>query len=31
MHYTGMAAFEVAGVILWDPVLVDRIDRGSAP
>ena len=22
MHYTGMAAFEVAGVILWDPVLV---------
>jgi diguanylate cyclase (GGDEF)-like protein/PAS domain S-box-containing protein len=22
MHYMGMAAFEVAGVILWDPVLV---------
>jgi diguanylate cyclase len=22
MHYTGMAAFEVAGTILWDPVLV---------
>jgi diguanylate cyclase (GGDEF)-like protein/PAS domain S-box-containing protein len=22
MHYTGMAAFEVAGVIVWDPVLV---------
>jgi diguanylate cyclase (GGDEF)-like protein/PAS domain S-box-containing protein len=22
MHYTGMAAFEVAGVVLWDPVLV---------
>jgi diguanylate cyclase len=22
MHYTGMAAFEVAGIILWDPVLV---------
>jgi diguanylate cyclase len=22
MHYTGMAAFEVAGMILWDPVLV---------
>ena len=22
MHYTGMAAFEVAGVILWDPALV---------
>src|SRR3981189_971109 len=22
MHYTGMAAFEIAGVILWDPVLV---------
>jgi NO-binding membrane sensor protein with MHYT domain len=22
MHYIGMAAFEVAGVILWDPVLV---------
>ena len=22
MHYTGMAAFEVAGLILWDPVLV---------
>ena len=22
MHYIGMAAFEIAGVILWDPVLV---------
>ena len=22
MHYMGMAAFEVAGVVLWDPVLV---------
>ena len=22
MHYTGMAAFEIAGVIFWDPVLV---------
>jgi diguanylate cyclase (GGDEF)-like protein/PAS domain S-box-containing protein len=22
MHYTGMAAFEIAGAILWDPVLV---------
>lgn len=22
MHYLGMAAFEIAGVILWDPVLV---------
>ena len=22
MHYTGMAAFEIAGEILWDPVLV---------
>lgn len=22
MHYTGMAAFEIAGHILWDPVLV---------
>src|SRR6201991_3759039 len=22
MHYTGMAAFEIAGVILWDPALV---------
>src|SRR6266480_5933072 len=22
MHYTGMAAFEIAGVILWDPLLV---------
>jgi diguanylate cyclase len=22
MHYTGMAAFELAGIILWDPVLV---------
>jgi NO-binding membrane sensor protein with MHYT domain len=22
MHYTGMAAFEIAGLILWDPVLV---------
>ncbi len=22
MHYTGMAAFEIAGVLLWDPVLV---------
>jgi len=22
MHYTGMAAFEIAGFILWDPVLV---------
>ena len=22
MHYTGMAAFEIAGVILWDSVLV---------
>jgi diguanylate cyclase (GGDEF)-like protein len=22
MHYTGMAAFEVAGIILWDPALV---------
>src|ERR1700744_6179830 len=22
MHYTGMAAFEVGGIVLWDPVLV---------
>src|SRR3954465_7062954 len=22
MHYTGMAAFEIEGLILWDPVLV---------
>ena len=22
MHYTGMAAFEIAGIVLWDPVLV---------
>src|SRR5579864_7905398 len=22
MHYMGMAAFEIAGVVLWDPVLV---------
>jgi diguanylate cyclase len=22
MHYTGMAAFEIAGIILWDPALV---------
>src|ERR1700709_1351279 len=22
MHYTGMAAFEVAGIVLWDPALV---------
>jgi len=22
MHYTGMAAFEIAGFILWDPILV---------
>ena len=22
MHYTGMAAFEVAGTVMWDPVLV---------
>ena len=22
MHYTGMAAFEIAGILLWDPVLV---------
>ena len=22
MHYTGMAAFEIEGVILWDPILV---------
>src|SRR6201996_624483 len=22
MHYTGMAAFEVAGVVMWDPALV---------
>jgi diguanylate cyclase (GGDEF)-like protein/PAS domain S-box-containing protein len=22
MHYTGMAAFEIAGVVIWDPVLV---------
>jgi diguanylate cyclase (GGDEF)-like protein/PAS domain S-box-containing protein len=22
MHYTGMAAFEIAGIIWWDPVLV---------
>jgi diguanylate cyclase (GGDEF)-like protein/PAS domain S-box-containing protein len=22
MHYTGMAAFEIAGIILWEPVLV---------
>jgi diguanylate cyclase (GGDEF)-like protein/PAS domain S-box-containing protein len=22
MHYTGMAAFEIAGIIQWDPVLV---------
>jgi diguanylate cyclase (GGDEF)-like protein/PAS domain S-box-containing protein len=22
MHYTGMAAFEIAGIVLWDPTLV---------
>ena len=22
MHYTGMAAFEIAGILVWDPVLV---------
>jgi diguanylate cyclase (GGDEF)-like protein/PAS domain S-box-containing protein len=22
MHYTGMAAFEIAGIVFWDPVLV---------
>jgi diguanylate cyclase (GGDEF)-like protein/PAS domain S-box-containing protein len=22
MHYTGMAAFEIAGIMLWDPLLV---------
>ena len=22
MHYTGMAAFEIAGVVLWDPTLI---------
>jgi diguanylate cyclase (GGDEF)-like protein/PAS domain S-box-containing protein len=22
MHYTGMAAFDIAGIVLWDPVLV---------
>ena len=22
MHYTGMAAFDVAGIVLWDPLLV---------
>ena len=22
MHYTGMAAFEVGGIVIWDPVLV---------
>jgi PAS domain-containing protein len=22
MHYTGMAAFEVSGIVMWDPVLV---------
>jgi len=22
MHYTGMAAFDVAGIVVWDPVLV---------
>ena len=22
MHYTGMAAFEIAGILLWDPTLV---------
>src|ERR1700676_4878346 len=22
LHYTGMAGFEIAGVVLWDPVLV---------
>lgn len=22
MHYTGMAAFEIAGIVLWDPALV---------
>src|SRR6201747_603824 len=25
MHYTGMAAFEVAGIVLWDPVLVTAL------
>src|SRR5436305_2613786 len=30
MHYTGMAAFEIEGTILWDPVLVvASIDRKS--
>jgi NO-binding membrane sensor protein with MHYT domain len=27
MHYTGMAAFEIAGIILWDPVLVVALDH----
>ena len=33
MHYTGMAAFEVAGIILWDPLVVTSIvpARQSAP
>jgi diguanylate cyclase (GGDEF)-like protein/PAS domain S-box-containing protein len=22
MHYTGMAAFEIAGIVLWDPALI---------
>ena len=36
MHYTGMAAFEVEGRILWDPILVAAsillgVDRGHRP
>ena len=31
MHYTGMAAFEVAGIILWDHDAGRRLDPCSAP
>ena len=32
MHYTGMTAFDIAGIVLWDPVLVTAsvADRGHA-
>ena len=30
MHYTGMAAFEVQGHILWDPVLVSASPSGPS-
>ena len=30
MHYTGMAAFEIAGIVLWDPVARRGLDRLGA-